>query len=94
MTLSVNRRLQRTKRFGRDIKKMPISVQKEAFEVSRKLCENIFYPDLNIRELRVFKGNYRVVVLKNYRMIYSFDTDNIYLLRIAHRKDIYRTLEL
>jgi len=62
--------------------------------VSRKLSEDIFYPNLNIRELRVFKGNYRVVVLKNYRMIYSFDTDNIYLLRIAHRKDIYRTLEL
>jgi len=54
------------------------------------LTENVFHPELNVRELTGFKGNYRVVVLSDYRMIFSFDLKNIYLLRIANRKDIYR----
>jgi len=58
------------------------------------LTENVFHPELNVRELTGFKGNYRVVVLSDYRMIFSFDLKNIYLLRIANRKDIYRKLEL
>jgi len=66
----------------------------EAYNVATKLAENIFHPELNVRELTGFKGNYRVVVLSDYRMIFSFDMKNIYLLRIANRKDIYRKLEL
>ncbi len=91
---SVKRKIQRTKHFARDIKKIPLHVQHEAYIIAQKLSEDIFSPELNIRELTGFKGNYRVVVLKDYRMIFSFDSDNIYLLRIAHRKDIYRRLEL
>jgi mRNA-degrading endonuclease RelE of RelBE toxin-antitoxin system len=91
---SVKRTLQRTKRFGRDVKKLPSDVQKEAYQVALLLAGNVFHPELNIRELTGFKGSYRVVVLKDYRMIFSFDSSNVYLLRIAHRKDIYRKLEL
>jgi len=40
------------------------------------------------------KGNYRVVIAKDYRLIFSYDEDSIYLPRIAHRKDIYRNIEL
>ncbi len=39
------------------------------------------------------RGIYRVVV-RNYRMIFSFDDENIYLLRIGHRREIYRNLEI
>ena len=41
-----------------------------------------------------FKGIYRVVVVRDYRMIFSFDDENIYLLRIGHRREIYRNLEI
>jgi mRNA-degrading endonuclease RelE of RelBE toxin-antitoxin system len=34
------------------------------------------------------------VIAKDYRMIFSFDEEAVYLLRIAHRRDIYRRLEL
>jgi mRNA-degrading endonuclease RelE of RelBE toxin-antitoxin system len=35
-----------------------------------------------------------VAVVREYRLVFSFDEENIYLLRIAHRRDIYRDLEL
>ena len=94
MTSSPNRTLFRTNRFFRDAKPLPKSVQEEAFSVAQKLCENVFHQELNVRELVGFKGKYRVVVLKNYRMIFSFDDEKVYLRRIGHRKDIYRNLEL
>jgi mRNA-degrading endonuclease RelE of RelBE toxin-antitoxin system len=86
--------LQRTKRFGRDIKKLPRSVQQDAYEVAQQLAIDVFHPQLNIKPLTGFKQTYRVVVLTDYRMIFSFDTSQVYLLRIAHRKDIYRNLKL
>ena len=95
MKISHNkRRIQRTKRFARDIKKISKSVQKEAFEISQKLADDIFRADLNVRSMTGLKGVYRVVVKADYRMIFSFDSDNLYLLRIGHRKDIYRKMEL
>lgn len=95
MKISHNRRrIQRTKRFARDIKKISKSVQKEAFEISQKLADDIFRADLNVRSMTGLKGVYRVVVKADYRMIFSFDSDNLYLLRIGHQKDIYRKMEL
>ncbi len=93
MTSSPKRFLQRTNRFARDIKHLPANVKHEAFTVAQKLCENIFNKQLDVKELIGLKGNFRVVVAKHYRMIFSFDEKNIFLLRIAHRKDIYRSIE-
>ena len=90
---SNKRELQRTRRFARDIKKLSKSIQQEAFIIAQRLREDIFDPELNIRKMTGLKGIYRVVVMKDYRMIYSFDAESIYLLRIGHRKDIYRDLE-
>ncbi|MBK6588631.1 MAG: type II toxin-antitoxin system RelE/ParE family toxin [Acidobacteria bacterium] len=39
-------------------------------------------------------GVFRVVVIRDYRMIFSIDAENIFLLRIGHRREIYRGLEL
>lgn len=94
MTLSPKRTLQRTKRFGRDIKKLPLTIQQNAYQIALELTTDVFNPQLNIKTLTGFKGIYRVVIANDYRMIFSFDAHNIYLLRIAHRKDIYRHLEL
>ena len=87
--------LQRTNRFARDLKSLPEHVKAEAFESAQKLCENVFHPELNVRHLSGLKGYYRVVVAKGYnRMIFSYDDEAVYLRRIAHRKEIYRNLEL
>lgn len=95
MTPSSNKReLQSTKRFSKDIKKLSRSIQQEAFIVAQKLQKNIFDPELDVRKMTGLKGIYQVVVMTDYRMIFSFDAENIYLLRIGHRKDIYRDLEI
>ncbi len=95
MPISSNKRaVQRTNRFGRDIRRLSSDVQKEAFQISNKLAADIFDSTLNVKQLTGFRGIYRVVVVRNYRMIFSFDDENIYLLRIGHRREIYRNLEI
>ncbi|MCH7731010.1 MAG: hypothetical protein IIB44_00625 [Candidatus Marinimicrobia bacterium] len=93
-TSSHKRAILKTNRFGKDIKKIPQSIQKKAFNISKILADDIFNPQLNVHKLTGFNSIFRVVVKGDYRMVFSFDTDNLYLLRIAHRKDIYRKLEL
>lgn len=55
-----------------------------------RLQDDIYAPQLNLRKLEGYDDVWRLVVKKDYRLVYSFDEDNIYLLRFAHRKDIYR----
>ncbi|MEI6260190.1 MAG: hypothetical protein WCR46_09810 [Deltaproteobacteria bacterium] len=93
-TLSPERKIQKTSRFTRDVKKLSTSVQEEAFIIAQQLSYDVFHPELNVRHMTGFKGIYRVVVINDYRMIFSFDTGTLYLLRIGHRKEIYRKLEL
>ena len=92
--LPSKKRIQRTNRFGRDIRRLQQNIQTEAFQAATKLSENIFDPKLNVKRLTGFRGIYRVVVLRDYRMIFSFDDENLYLLCIGHRREIYRNLEL
>lgn len=94
MTSPPSKSLRRTNRFARDLKPLSEDVKTEAFETARKLCERIFHPDLNVRPLTGFRGYFRVVVAKDYRMVFSFDDEAIYLRRIGHRREIYRRLEL
>ena len=94
MTSPRERALKRTGRFARDLKLLPDEVKKDAFAVALKLRLDVFDRDIDIRPLTGFKGYYRVVVAKDFRLILSFDPHNVYLRRIAHRKDIYRKLEL
>ena len=95
MPASSNKRsLQRTNRFRRDIKRLSSDVQEAAFGIATQLSENIFDPSLNLKPLTGFHGIYRVVAVRDYRMVFSFDDESIYLLRIGHRREIYRNLEL
>ncbi|HDL17426.1 MAG TPA: hypothetical protein ENH29_00055 [Bacteroidetes bacterium] len=91
---SIKRKIQKTNRFARDIKKLSSEVQEEAYKITVKLSFNIFDPDLRVKKLIGFDRIYRVVIMKEYRLIFSFDEENIYLLRIGHRKDIYKKIEI
>ena len=78
MPISSNKRsIQRTNRFGRDIRRLPQNIQEEAFQISLQLSEDIFDKTLNIKQMVGFRGIWRVVVVRDYRMIFSFDDDNI-----------------
>jgi len=91
---SNKRKIQRTNRFGRDVRRLPQNVQAEAFQISLKLAADIFDKSLNIKQITGFREIWRVVVVRDYRMIFSFDDENLYLLRIGHRREIYRRLEI
>ncbi|PKM92973.1 MAG: hypothetical protein CVU80_00520 [Elusimicrobia bacterium HGW-Elusimicrobia-4] len=84
------RQIEKTSIFTRDLQKLPEDIQKEAWDVSCILKENIFDSRLAIKKLEGCKKVWRVTVKKDYRMVYTFSTECIYLLRIKHRKDIYR----
>ncbi len=94
MTSPPRKILRRTSRFARDLKPLPEDVKSAAFDAAQKLCDSVFHHALDVRPLTGFKGYFRVVVAKHYRVIFTFDDNSICLHRIAHRKDIYRRLEL
>jgi mRNA-degrading endonuclease RelE of RelBE toxin-antitoxin system len=95
LPISSNKRdIQRTNRFSRDIRRLEQNIQHEAFEISKLLAKDIFDSSLNVKQMTGFRGIYRVVVIRDYRMIFSFDDESLYLLRIGHRREIYRNLEL
>lgn len=84
------RKLEKTSVFTKDLKKLPEEVQRDAWNAAKILMQNIFDKRLEIKKLEGYKGVWRVTIRKNYRMAYTFDKETIYLLRIRHRKDIYR----
>lgn len=94
MTLSNRKFIQKSRSFTKDLKNIPIEVKLRAFEISVILANDPFDKTLNIKYLTGYNRLYRVVVLHDYRMIFSFDSDNLYLHHIAHRKDIYKHLEI
>jgi len=84
------RRLEKTTIFTRDLKQLSEDIKKEAWETASILKEDVFDVRLQIKKLEGYKKIWRVTVKKNYRLIYTFDKECVFLLRIAHRKDIYR----
>lgn len=84
------RTIQSTGKFKKDFKKLDKKIQKNTFKVAQSLSNDIFDKSLNIKKLKGYPGLYRVVDIRDYRMIYHFDESNIFLLRILHRKDIYK----
>lgn len=89
-TSSVKRQIEKTRAFSKDIKKLLREVATAGWKAVLRLQDDIYAPQLNLRKLEGYDDVWRLVVKKDYRLVYSFDEDNIYLLRFAHRKDIYR----
>ena len=84
------RGLKQTPHYRRDIRKLSKEIQFDSFNVVQKLCINPFHDSLDVRKLKGYLHFYRVKVKRDYRIVFTFDETNIYLLRIAHRKDIYQ----
>lgn len=89
-TLSAKRNLEKTKAFSKDVRKLPQHIVAAGWKAMQILQHDILSPQLNIKKLEGYDKVWRLVVKKDYRLVYSFDEKNIYLLRFAHRKDIYR----
>lgn len=58
--------------------------------IKSKLTEYSKEPFINAKKLSNIKiGTYRFRI-GDYRVIFDFDKDNIVILRIGHRKEIYK----
>jgi addiction module RelE/StbE family toxin len=85
-----NKILQKTKTFTKDLRKLSSTLREESYHCACILCHDPFTPELDVRKLIGYKNIWRVKIKKDYRMIYTFDETALTLLRIAHRKDIYK----
>ena len=82
--------IEKTSVFTKDFKKLPAPIQKEVWKTVCILQDNVFDRRLDIKKLEGYKNTWRVRVKRLYRLIYTFDKGHIYLLRVRHRKEIYR----
>jgi len=83
-----------TKTSLKGYKRLEQRYKSEIVNVANKLSIDPFDKSLNIKPLTGFDKIYRVVIIKDYRMIYTFYSSRVIILKIAHRKDIYKNLEL
>lgn len=89
--ISSNRReIHRTKPFAKELKKLPEDIKRQCWNFAQLLAGNVFHPQLDVKKLHGLDNIWRVKVKQDYRLVYTFDEQNVYLLRIAHRKDVYR----
>ena len=76
-----------TKRVLKDLGKLDTSIKERIGDKLKVLMED---PFTNIKKLsNTSIGTYRIRI-GDYRVIYDIDQDNIVILRIGHRKDIYK----
>jgi len=84
------REIKKTTVFTKDLESLQPVIVADTWKIVCLLRENVFDRRLNIKKLEGYKNVWRVSFKKSYRLIYTFDKENICLLRVRHRKDIYR----
>jgi len=81
-----------TREFLKDSKKLPNSIKLRLAEQLERLSKNPFDPKLHTKLLRgKLAGLYSFRITREWRVIFHFeDLENIKLLGVGHRKEIYR----
>lgn len=80
------------KPFIKSVKKLPDELQKKLAFLLEVLSNNPFHPSLRAKQLSgVLVGFYSFRITREYRVIFQFiQVDEIKLIKVGHRKDIYR----
>lgn len=75
----------------KEFKELPLSVQQKVLDVITLLSKNPLTELLQIKKLKGISGLYRVRI-GDYRIIYTIHRQvlSILVIKIGHRKDIYR----
>ncbi|OGY43817.1 MAG: hypothetical protein A2731_02980 [Candidatus Buchananbacteria bacterium RIFCSPHIGHO2_01_FULL_39_8] len=81
-----------SKDFVKSAKLVPQPVQSKLAALLKILKENPFYPKLHTKPLvGKLKNFYSFRITRDWRVIFRFlDPQTIFLIDIAHRKDIYK----
>jgi mRNA interferase RelE/StbE len=77
------------KSFERDVKRLPIQVQKELKEITQKLLVASSLSETNSSKMEGAKYAYRIR-FGSYRIGFYLEEDSIILSRVLDRKEIYR----
>ena len=83
-----------SKNFLKSVKLTPKPIQRKLANLLEILRENPFHPSLHTKPLvGKLKGFYSFRTTRDWRVIFIFlNSNKIFLIDIAHRKDIYRWL--
>ena len=78
--------------FAKSAQRLPTGQQRKLADLLVTLRENPFHPYLHTKRLSGSLAGYLSFrITMDWRVIFRFlDTSTIQLLRVAHRKDIYR----
>lgn len=79
--------------FEKDLRRLPRETLDQAERTVARLRQNPLANDLNLQKLRGFTSGVWRARLGSFRLVYSFDEQRLILLRLHHRKDVYRNLE-
>ena len=80
-----------TPQFTHDLKSIPDYIKLDADAITRQLLINPVDPQLQITKLKLNDAVWRIR-LGSFRLVYTFNRTSLILLRIRHRKDVYRGL--
>ena len=79
-----------TPQFTRDLRRMPNWLRAELEPIIQRLRDNPSDRSLGAKKLHgIMPATWRVRCGR-YRLLYIYDVTSVTLLRVAHRKDIYR----
>lgn len=81
-----------SKDFIKSVRLLPWSIRKKLVNLLEILQENPFHQKLHSKPLMgELKGFYSFRITRDWRVIFSFlNSHKIFLIDVAHRKDIYR----
>jgi addiction module RelE/StbE family toxin len=84
--------LQATERFLDASARLPKQQQNKLGTLLQRLAQNPFHPQLHTKPLHGnLTGLYSFRITRDWRVVFEFlDPSAIRLLRVAHRKDMYR----
>jgi len=88
--MSEKRTLLATNRFKKDVADLPQEVHRRIDKALGRLVSDPLPESLDIKKLKGRSDTVFRVRVGDYRFTYSFDTENIYLREISHRKDVYK----
>lgn len=81
-----------TPQFRKDLRSIPREVQEQADALNDLLLNNPINPTLNAKKLvNIHPPAWRIRI-GTYHLVYTFNRDQVILLRFRHRKDIYKNL--